>query len=69
MSDDKSNESLKKTTVQKTQKRKSGYGGWLFRKEGTVAEPWPTAKQLWEDPNIQKVIQRHNSLVRKKNGS
>ncbi len=23
-----------------------GYGWWLFRKKGTVAEPWPTAEEL-----------------------
>jgi len=60
----------KKTTQEtKETKQKSGYGNWLFRKEGTAAEPWPTAEELWKDPKVQKVIKAHNKLVRKRNGS
>ena len=47
----------------------SGYGWWLFRKKGTVAEPWPTAEELWNDPDVQKSIQAHNRSVRQRNGS
>ena len=43
-----------------------GYGNWLFRTKGTVAEPWPTAKELWEDPEVQKIIQAHNKSVKEK---
>ncbi|MGI9549118.1 MAG: hypothetical protein ACR2M7_03990 [Bdellovibrionales bacterium] len=42
------------------------WDGWLFRKEGTVSEPWPTAKELWNNPKVQKIIQNHNNSVRNK---
>lgn len=42
----------------KEQKQKSGYGGWLFRKEGTAAEPWPTGEDLWNDPEVQNEMKR-----------
>ena len=47
----------------------SGYGWWLFRKTGTVAEPWPTAEELWNDPDVQKSIQAHNRSAKKRNRS
>jgi len=34
-----------------------------------VAEPWPTAEELWENPEVQKSIQDHNQSVKKENGS
>jgi len=37
--------------------------------KGTVSEPWPTAKELWNDPEVQKSIQTHNQSVKKVNGS
>ncbi len=51
------------------QKQKTGYGNWLFRKEGTAAEPWPTADDLWNNPDIKKAVKAHNAEVRKRNGS
>jgi len=56
----------KPTQETKETKQKSGYGNWLFRKEGTVAEPWPTAEELWENPEVQKSIQSHNQSVKVK---
>ena len=53
----------------KIQKQKAGYGNWLFRKEGTAAEPWPTADDLWNDPDIKKAVKLHNAEVQKRNGS
>ena len=51
-------------------KQKLGYGRWLFRKEGTAAEPWPTAEDLWNNPKVQKAIQNHRELIKqKRNGS
>ena len=47
----------------------SGYSWWLFRKKGTVAEPWPTAEELWNDPDVQKIIQDHNQSAKKRNRS
>ena len=57
---------------QKTQKKKSGYGNWLFRTEGTAAEPWPTAEELWNDPNVQREMKEVREVfnhVRKKQNS
>ena len=41
----------------KAKKSKSGYvSWWLFRTKGTAAEPWPTAEELWNDPDVQREI-------------
>ena len=54
----------------KEKKEKISYvNWWLFRNRGTVAEPWPTAKELWKDPKVKAAIKNHNHLVQKKNGS
>ena len=46
-----------KSENKKAKKRKSGYvSWWLFRTKGTVAEPWPTAEELWKDPDVQNEI-------------
>ena len=55
--------------TKKENRQKLGYSNWLFRKEGTAAEPWPTAKDLWDDPKVKEAIDAHNELVRKKNGT
>jgi len=36
---------------------------WLFNKKGTVAEPWPTAKELWNNPKVKKAIDNHNKSL------
>ena len=58
----------KEEPTQEIKKQKSGYGKWLFRKERTTMEPWPTAEELWNKPEVQQAIQAHNKLVREKNG-
>lgn len=46
-----------KDKPKKARKQKTGYiSWWLFRKKGTVAEPWPTAKQLWDNEDVQDEI-------------
>ena len=52
--------SASKTTEdkKKAKKRKTGYGGWLFRTKGTAAEPWPTGEELWNDPKVQEEIKK-----------
>ena len=62
-----SKKSLDKIT--KNQDQDDGYGWWLFRKKGTAAEPWPTAEDLWNNPKVQKAIQNHNELIRRKDRS
>ena len=49
----------------KIKQQESGYGWWLFRKKGTAAEEWPTAEELWNDPNVQKAIKTHRELIQK----
>ena len=49
----------------KPTKEKTGYGNRLFRKEGTAAEPWPTAEDLWNDPEVKSAINVHNESVKK----
>ena len=49
----------------KIKKQESGYGWWLFRKKGTAAEEWPTAEELWNDPNFQKEIKEVRQVFKK----
>lgn len=71
MADQAENEAKPRQETQETEKKKqkTGYGNWLFRKEGTAAEPWPTAEELWKDSDVQKSIKNHNESVKKRNGS
>ena len=39
-------------------KRKTGYGGWLFRTKGTASEPWPTGEEMWNNPKVQEEIKK-----------
>ena len=52
---------------QEEQKKKPTYLERVIHGKGTVAEPWPTAEELWNDPEVQKSIQDHNQSVRKEN--
>jgi len=54
---------------QKEQQKKPTYWERVIQGKGTVAEPWPTAEELWNDPEVQKSIQSHNQSVKKENGS
>ena len=71
MADRAENEDKPTQEKQETEekKQKTGYGNWLFRKEGTAAEPWPTAEELWEDPEVKNAINAHNKSVKKRTGS
>ena len=51
---DKKQKLKSKCNFEKNQERNSGYGRWLFRTKGTAAEPWPTAEELWNDPEGAK---------------
>lgn len=56
----------------KEKKQESGYvNWWLFRNKGTVAEPWPTAEELWKDKDVQNEIEEvtkaFNYVKEKKN--
>ena len=51
------------------QKKKPTYWERVIQGKGTVAERWPTAEELWNDPEVQKSIQNHNQSVKKTNGS
>ena len=52
-----------KRDFEKKQEQDYGYGWWLFRKKGTAAEPWPTAEELWNDPEVQKALKNHSELI------
>ncbi|MYE07911.1 MAG: hypothetical protein F4X95_04085 [Oligoflexia bacterium] len=54
---------------QEEQKKKPTYWERVIQGKGTVAEDWPTAEELWNDPEVQKSIQSHNQSVKKENGS
>ena len=62
------NKAVKKHN-QEEQKKKPTYLERVIYGKGTVAEPWPTAEELWNDPKVQKSIQAHNKLVKARNGS
>ena len=65
------NQNKEKTpkTNQGERKKQPTYWERVIYGKGTVAEPWPTAEDLWNDPEVQKSIQDHNKLVKKINGS
>ena len=64
---DRAKNEEKPTQETEEKKQKSGYGNWLFRKEGTKAEPWPTAEELWKDPEVKQSIDAHNESVKAEN--
>ena len=51
------------------QKKKPTYWERVIHGKGTVAEPWPTAEELWNDPEVQQSIQSHNQSVKQVNRS
>ena len=51
------------------EKKEPSYWERVIHGKGTVSEPWPTAEELWNDPDVQKSIQAHNRFVRQRNGS
>lgn len=61
------NEKSKNNHENKTnpQKKKDGhnFGGWLFKVEGTVAEPWTSAKELLEDKKLQEKVKQVREIV------
>ena len=83
MADHAKNKEKSTQKPEKEKKQDSGYvNWWLFRDKGTVAEPWPTAEELWKDPDVQEEIKKvrkvfnnhpkkkaHNQLIQKRNGS
>ena len=44
----------KKETGSKEKRKEPTYWERLIYGKGTVAEPWPTAKELWNDPDAQE---------------
>ena len=64
-----SNQSKEEVTKndQKEQKKKPTYWERVIQGKGTVAEPWPTAEELWNAPEVQRSIQDHNQSVKKPN--
>ena len=68
---DKKQEVKPSNNPEKNQEQDSGYSNWLFRKQGkgTAAEPWPTAEELWNNPKVQKALENHRELIKKRNGS
>ena len=59
----------KEDPVQDKKDKKPTYWQRVIHGKGTVAEEWPTAEELWNDPNIQKAIKNHNELIQKRNRS
>ena len=54
---------------QKNQNKEPTYWERVIYGKGTVAEPWATPEELWNDPKIQEIIQWNNDLIKKKYGS
>ena len=42
----------------KEKNKEPTYWERLIYGKGTVAEPWPTAEELWNDPEVQEDIQK-----------
>ena len=57
MSNNAESETRSTRKLKEEKKQKTGYiSWWLFKKKGTVAEPWPTAEELRDDPDVQNEI-------------
>ena len=58
----------KKNKNEKNKAQKNGFSRWfrwlLPPIEGTVAEPWPTAEELWEDPEVQEEIKKFGDAIK-----
>ena len=44
-------------------KREPTFLEWLIHGKGTVSEPWPTAKELFEDEELQEEIKEVRNIV------
>ena len=55
----------------KKQKKEEKPNYWqrLIYGKGTVAEPWATPEELWNDQEVRKIIDWNNKLIEKKNKS
>ncbi|MBC6415950.1 MAG: hypothetical protein GDA46_06125 [Bdellovibrionales bacterium] len=59
------NKDNKKKDDKKKENQEPNYWERVFHGKGTVAEDWPTAKELWNDPKVKKIIDDHNESVKK----
>ena len=57
----------KRESNKKEKSQEPTYWERVIYGKGTVAEPWPTAEELWNDPKVKKIIDDHNESVRQKN--
>ena len=55
----------KKESESKEKNKEPTYWERLIHGKGTVAEPWPTAEELWNDPKVQKALKNHQELIQK----
>lgn len=54
----------KKKPCRKAKSQRPTYWEIIVKGKGTVAERWPTAEELWNDPDVQKSVQNHNRSVK-----
>ncbi len=47
----------------KKSKKEPTFLEWLIHGKGTVSEPWPTAKELFEDQELQEEIKKVQNIV------
>ena len=59
----------KKKFSQDEKHEKPTYWERVIHGKGTVAEPWPTAEDLWNDPKVQKALEDHRELLKKHENS
>ena len=70
MSNDLKNKSKQKDNKEEDKKKhKPTYWERVIKGKGTVAEPWPTAEELWNDPKVRKIIKDHHNLIKKERKS
>ena len=61
------NKDNKKKAYKKEKNQEPTYWERVIQGKGTAAEPWPTAAELWNDPEVKESIDTHNELVKKRN--
>lgn len=63
------NKAEQKNNQEDQKNQQPTYWERVIKGKGTVAEPWPTAKELWNDPEVKDAINAHNESVESENNT
>ena len=61
------NKTEQKNNQEEQKDQQPTYWERVIKGKGTVAEPWPTAEELWNDPVVKQSIDAHNNSIKDEN--